>query len=220
MSYTNLILTQPPKGEWFSAKEKVGHRIVIFGNSGIEEQPDNMNPGKMRNVATIDYVDLDDGQGGRIIWGAQCDKPGIVNKLKNQRNAIMGRLEYGEAKAGQSAPYILADHTAEDADYFTNVWMPANRAALAGNGAPAPRPQAQAPQAQAPQAQAPYSPPAPAPSAQPPLFDPAPAAQPLAAQAAPGLANGQAGAYTPEAMAAIERMIASGQIPGFPQPTH
>lgn len=205
MSYTNLILSQPPKGEWFSPKTMIGHLIVIFGNTGIEEQPDNMNPGKTRQVATIDYVDLDDGQGGRIVWGAQCDKPGIVNKIKNQRNAIMGRLEYGEAKAGQSAPYILVDHTAADAERFNNAWLPANREALAGKANQAPAP------AQAQAAPAPVQYQQPQVQQQQPQLN----YQPQAAQVPAGQPDVSA-----EAMAAIQRMMAAGQLPGMPQPTH
>ncbi len=215
MGYADVILGQPPKGGWLSFKNSIGHRYVFFGTQSIEEQPDNMNPGKTRLVATCDCVDLDDGQGGVIQWGALVDTPGIVNKLKNQRNAIMGRIVLGEAKAGQSPPVILALHVPADAEYSTTVWLPANRAALAGRGPQAP-------------AAAPSAPtPAPAPSAQQYVNAPAataafpgqvlPAPQPVAAAAQQQtLPMGDAGGVSPEALAAVQRMIASGQLPGFP----
>ncbi len=250
MSYVDQVLQQPPKGEWFSAKEHVGHLLAIFGNEGTREEPDNMNPGKTRTVATIDYADLDDGAGGRIRWGVQVDKPGIVLKLKNQRGTILGRLVMGDAKPGQSAPYILQDHTAEEAAYYTGTWLPANRAALSGNGpqraaapasapasapvpqpsAPSPVPQAQqyvpAPAATAafpgqviPAPQAPAVPQASSPWA---ASTATPAPAPVPAAPAPvgngSLTNGQAQPYSPETIAAIERMVAAGQLPAFPVP--
>jgi hypothetical protein len=240
VGYTDVILSQPPKGGgYIDCKNKVGHLLVFLGTHTITTEPDTMSkvPGATREVATVDYVDLDDGQGGIIQWGARVDKIGIVNKLRGQRNAIMGRLVLGDAKQGMSAPFILEDHTPADADRFLNVWMPANRAALAGaeqqqpQQAPAvqqaPAPQYQVPQSQyqapvpaAPQASSPWA--APAPQAQP-QYAQQVMPQPQAAQPQPtaaDLTNGQTGAYTPEAMAAIERMIAAGQLPGFPQPTH
>lgn len=231
MGYVDNVLEQPPKGEWVSAKEKVGHLLAIFGNYGIEEQPDNMNPGKTRLVASIDYVDLDDGHGGRIVWGANVDKPGIVNKLKNQRGTILGRLILGDAKVGQSAPYILADHTPEDAAYFTGTWMPANRDALAGKQAQRPPAPVRAPVPAAqplispdpaqpwlvPASAAPQPPPQPAPAHP----TPAPTAPPVAAaMPAATAAPGMPGEYPPEALAAIQRMMATGQIPAFPPATH
>lgn len=216
MGYTDVILSQPPKGGWINLREKVGHRLVFLGTHDIEEQPDPLNQGKTRLVATVDYVDLDDGAGGVVQWGALVDKPGVVNKLKNQRTAIMGRLILGEAKTGQSAPFILADHEPGDAQYFMQTWMPANRAALAGRQqAPSPAPVATpAPAGPQPQYQQPLPVAAQAPAAQAPLFNPA------AAPVAANLADGQTEAYSPEAVAAIQRMMASGQLPGFPQPTH
>ncbi len=242
MSYVDQVLQQPPKGEWFSAKDHVGHLIAIFGNEGTREEPDNMNPGKTRTVATIDYADLDDGVGGRIRWGTQVDKPGIVLKLKNQRGTILGRLVMGDAKPGQSAPYILQDHTPEEAAYYTNTWLPANRGALSGNGPQRPAPAAPAPATPAPAQQYAQAGQAVATAAQ--QYAPAPAAtaafpgqvipapqppapvpqvpQPVAAAPAPAgngsLANGQAQPYSPETIAAIERMVAAGQLPAFPVP--
>ncbi len=243
MSYVDQVLQQPPGSEWLSPKNKIGHLLAIFDCLSQREEPDPMNPGKLRTVAEIVYADLSDGEGGRIVWGAQVDKPGIVNKLKNQRGTILGRLELGDAKAGQSAPYILQDHTPEDAAYFTGTWLPANRAALDGK-----QPQRAASQAPTTPAAAPAAPaaPAPQPSAPPAQqYVPAPAAtaafpgqvvpapQPVAAQvpqvpqvpqpvAVPAgngsLASGQGQPYSPETIAAIERMVASGQLPAFPVP--
>lgn len=237
MGYTNVILGQPPKGGgWIECKNIIGHLLVFLGTHNITTEPDTMSkiPGATREVATVDYVDLDDGQGGIIQWGARVDKIGIVNKLRGQRNAIMGRLVLGEAKQGMSPPFILADHEPADAERFNTVWMPANRAALAGA-------EAQQPQQQPQPVQQQYQQPAPQPQ-----FTPQPvAAQTYAAtpqfqaqqvpqpqyqqqampQAAPqpvaaGVSDGQAEPYTPEAIAAIQRMVAAGQLPGFPQPTH
>lgn len=233
MSYVDNILQQPAKGEWIDHKNKVGHLIAIFGHHEIVDMPDTFNPGKTKQVATVDMADLDDGENGRIIWGALTDKPGIVNKLKNQRGTILGRLGFGPAKAGQSAPYVLDDHTPEDAARFTNSWLPANRAALAGQETqkpasrttpPAPfsgsvpqvqqAPQQQYVSAPAGQAQFPGQV-IPAPIAQVPTM-PTPTPQPVAAQAT--LADGQSAPYTPEAIAAVQRMIADGTLPQMPIP--
>lgn len=255
MGYTDIILSQPPKGGgYIDLKNKIGHRLVFLGTHSIEKEADNLNPGETRDVATVDYIDLDDGQGGVIQWGARVDKVGVVNKLRGQRNAIMGRLILGDAKAGKSAPFILADHEPQDADYFFNTWIPANKAALEGKEQqnvpaagqvapggyadyvpapaataafpgqvlPAPQPLPQPlpqPMPQMPQM------PQPVPQASSPWWAAAPQAQPAPAaaaaaqpaqQVAAALANGQTGPYPPEAIAALERMMASGQIPAFP----
>jgi hypothetical protein len=232
MGYTNVILSQPPKGNFLKLKEMIGHRVVFLGTHSIEDQPDTMNPGKTRKVASVDMVDLDDGLGGRIQWGALVDKVGIVNKLVGQTTAIMGRIILGEAKVGQSAPFILDDHQPEDAAYFLNVWQPANKDALAGKAAqttqaPPPPPVAQ-PQYQQPQVaqQMPAHqwPQGAQPAAQPqyqqmpqqqpvPQYQQAPisAPQPVAA-AHETLGNGSAQQFTPEAIAAMQAMIDRGEL--------
>lgn len=226
MSYVDNILQQPPKGEWFDSKNKVGHLIAIFGNHGIQDVPDNFNQGQTKQVAVIDYADLDDGEGGRIIWGANVDKPGIVNKLKNQRGTILGRLGFGPAKAGQSAPYVLDDHTPEDAARFTNGWLPANRAALAGQEAQKPAAARGATAQAAPQQQYVSAPAAtaqfpgqviPAPTPQVPT-NPMPSPQPVAAGVGAGQLPQAAQAVSPEALAAVQRMIADGTLPQMPIP--
>jgi hypothetical protein len=225
MGYIDLVISQPPKGNYLKPRDMVGHRVLFLGTSSIEEQPDNMKPGETRQVATVDFVDLDDGHGGLIQWGALVDKPGIVNKLKNQSTAILGRIIVGEAKTGQNPPFLLGEHEPGDMEYVTQVWMPANRDALAGKARQTPRatPQAGQPAPQAgqpaPQAgqtypaampQVPATPvPTPAPQYQPQIPQPVAAA----ASAAPG-----GGEYSPEALAAIQRMMANGQLPAFPAP--
>lgn len=216
MGYTDIIISQPPKGNFPKFREMVGHRVCFLGTSSIEERPDNMKPGETRQVATVDFVDLDDGHGGIIQWGAQVDKPGIVNKLRGQTTAILGRIVTGDAKAGQNPPFILDDHQPGDAEYFTQVWMPANRDALAGKArqAPqqsAPQPVQQAVQSAQPAFTMPALPQMPQPQAQPQAQVPQPVA--AAAGAAP-----TGGEYPPEAIAAIQRMMANGQLPAFPAP--
>lgn len=228
MGYTDVILSQPPKGNFLKLKEMVGHRLLVLGTHSIEEQPDNMNPGKTRKVATIDVVDFDDTYGGRIQWNALVDKPGVVNKLVGQTTSILGRLILGDAKAGQSAPFILDDHRPEDAAYFTNVWLPANRDALAGKApqqltgptgnpvqAAVPAYAAAAPQAAAPPAAAPQQ------WAQPAMAPQPQVAQPAMAQPQVQYAQGQwtqppqaapAPPPSPEALAALQAMIARGEI--------
>lgn len=222
MPYVDIILSQPPKGGGFiPLKEKIGHLLVFLGCHGIVQQPDDFNQGQLRDVATVDYIDLDDGQGGIIKWGAQVDKVGIINKVRGQSTAIMGRLVLGEAKPGRSAPFILEDHTPEDARRFTEAWLPANRQALAGGQQQA---QQQAQQqtpavAAAPAAQQYVSAPA-ATAAFPGQVLPAAMPQmpqPVAAGAGAQLPQA-AQAVTPEALAAIQRMMADGTLPQMPIP--
>jgi hypothetical protein len=214
MGYTDIILSQPPKGNFLKLKEMIGHRVVFLGTHSIEEQPDTMNPGKTRKVATVDFVDLDDGEGGRIQWGALVDKPGVVNKLTGQTNSIMGRIVLGDAKPGQSAPFLLDDHQPEDAAFFMNVWQPANREALAGRAAqtqPGRLNAAVAPPGVTPayQQQPQYQQPAQAPA---PQYASMPGVAPQPAAAAASLANGASQAFSPEAIAAMQAMIARGEI--------
>jgi hypothetical protein len=205
-------------------KNMVGHLIAIFGCHSIEDQPDTLNPGKIRKVARIDYVDLDDGIGGEIKWGALVDKPGITNKLTvGMPSSILGRLGRGEAKAQQSPPFILEDHTPADMQRFQEVWLPPNRAALAGTGRQnlGPRAQAQpsAPQ-QAPSPYGTYDTPAPA-YAPPPGQSPAQAIQqgfPGATEVAPPPQQPQQqppaapAGISPEALAAFQALVARGDI--------
>lgn len=219
MGYTDVFIQQPAKSSGFmKPADMIGHRVCVFGTHEITEQPDTLNEGKMRKVARIDYVDLDDGQGGVIRWNALVDKPGVVNKLTNQTGAILGRIVLGEAKKGQSAPFILDDHQPADAEFFNNVWLPANRDALAGKGSQ-PAAQQQQSQQQPQQAQQPVQPQQLA--GQPNHFAQQQYQQPQQPQAQQQYAQPQAAAapipgmpagMTPEAQAAFAAMVARGEI--------
>lgn len=192
MGYTDVIISQPSGGNWLALKHMIGHRVVVFGTHSITEEPDPMNQGRTRNVAVVDFADLDDGAGGKIQWKAKVDKPGFVNKLDvDQRTAVLGRIELGDAKAGQNAPFILGTHQPGDAEFFMNVWLPANRDALAGK---APQPENSSPQQT----------PAPAPAASAPEPATSQPTLPVAPAAPPNI--------DPAAFEAFQKLMASGQI--------
>lgn len=209
MGYTDVLIGQPPKSSGFiDCKNKVGHLLAIFGCHSIEDQPDTFNQGQMRKVARIDYADLDDEVGGEIKWGALVDKPGIVNKLSvGMPTSILGRLIKGDAKAGQSAPFILDDHQPEDMVRFRDVWLPPNRAALAGTGPQSLR-QAPAPQQQGYPAQATGTGGVAGVQT---LQNAFPGAQQI--QIPPSsTTNGPGTTMSAEAMAAFQQMVARGEI--------
>jgi len=206
VSYTEEFrVVAPEGGGWITPRNLMGHRIAVTKVHSIDEEPDPLNQGRTRQVATVDYVDIDDGAGGILKRRNKVDKLGIVNKLTvGSRDIVLGRIGQGDAKEGKNAPFLLDRATPEDIAEFTDTWLPAHLHELRGDTSTPPTP-------------APTRIPAPAAPAAP---APAPAPTPGNAPAtafAPTPAD-QTGGLSPEAQAALAGMIARGEIPGLTMP--
>lgn len=110
----------PAESDFFTIKDHVGSLCLIAVNGFTEKFPTAMGE---RDTVKAEIVVIDGpGEGSRygeaLIFGAK-----IVPQLKGKiGSTVLGRINKGLAKAGQSAPYILDKASKEDAA-LANRWV-------------------------------------------------------------------------------------------------
>jgi len=201
-----LIIEQPSitGGTWLSPGKRTGHLVAIFNVSRKVKQWDSLAE-KEREVATFDFVDLDEER--TVITEAQDNHPGITFRLKTGNPAvILGRITTTPSQnTKQKDQFVLSEHDDSDAVNFRawhaqTVAQTTAQNVAQNNGAPV---QAQAPQtpAQAPVAVPQTQSPAPVPV-------PVPVPQNSMGQELPDLS-----AMNPETLALIAKALQQ-QNPG------
>jgi hypothetical protein len=110
----------------FRAKDAVDHLLLIHPIEFREDMRTSYSKvGELSPAVVCNITDLDEDEefDSVILW-----QVALVNALKTQIGSkVLARMTQGQAKPGQSAPYILADATQDAAavklatDYLTGV---------------------------------------------------------------------------------------------------
>ena len=107
------VSSPAPGGSGFKVSEHVGDLIVFVG---LSLETDIETEYGLSNAARIQIlVPLDGEQAGEVYYDSLVFNKVLVPSLTNAQSPIVvGRLEQGEAKGSQSAPFILTDPTEKE----------------------------------------------------------------------------------------------------------
>lgn len=113
----------PAESDFFTIKDYVGSLCLIAVNGFTPKFPTAMGE---RDTVRAEIVVVDGPKKGAhydeaLLFGAK-----LVPQLKGKiGSVVLGRIDRGLAKAGQSAPYILEKASKEDAA-LANAWVKAH----------------------------------------------------------------------------------------------
>lgn len=113
----------PDEGEYFEIKKHVGALAIIAVNEYLPNFVTSMGPGQAvrAEVVVIDGP----GEGARYPDALFFGKK-IVPQMKAQvGSVVLGRIGQGQARPGQSPPYVLQKATQEDGK-TANDWVNTN----------------------------------------------------------------------------------------------
>lgn len=107
-----------PSTDFFAAKAYDG-KLVLFESIGqVEEKATKFNkPGELTKYVVADVTVIDAEGGPAVYPRSDVFGAALVGTLGRAvpGKPLLGRIAQGEAKAGQSAPWILQDYTDADA---------------------------------------------------------------------------------------------------------
>lgn len=115
--------TQPTSGAWLKPKDIPGHLILITAVHDISKRWDQLSNREV-DVATLDYVDLDDPSGEEQ-FDVSDNHPGITNKLGQARRTggmVLGRITQAPTQQGQPA-WVLGPYTEGTDDKVATAWL-------------------------------------------------------------------------------------------------
>jgi hypothetical protein len=118
--------TQPVSGQWLKPKDIPGHLLLITAVHDIAKRYDDLSA-REKDVATFDYVDLDDPQQAEE-FDVSDNHPGITNKLGQARRSggmVLGRITQAPSAQGQPA-WVLGPYTEGTDDQRATTWLAAH----------------------------------------------------------------------------------------------
>ena len=132
------MFTQPSQGDKFNVSEHVGSLCLFFVHD--VRQGILTSFGEREAVAADVHV-LDGPGAGEIAQDALIFQGGLIGSLRRSAGGepVLARISQGIAKPGQTAPYILAEFTAEDAAK-AEQYLTERAKRFAGNGPTTPAP--------------------------------------------------------------------------------
>lgn len=118
-------LSKPaPGGSGFRAAEHVGALVVFVGTKLEPDYPTSFGTTNAARVAIT--VPLDGENAGEVYYDSLLFQTALVPSLTNaESDIVVGRIGVGQAKAGQSAPYILDEPTEEEIT-AVQTWLDEN----------------------------------------------------------------------------------------------
>jgi hypothetical protein len=124
-----MEISKPSEGtitEGLRVADQIGQLILFIGitlEENFQTQYGVSNVARVQLAIPLTGDDAGEVYTDSLIFGAVL-VPRLVEFLPD-RNIMLGRIEQGDAKPGQSAPYLLARPT-EDEETSSNKWLVEN----------------------------------------------------------------------------------------------